>query len=117
MGGGTVRLLPVGSFGSPPSVGNFRGVAIHWVELDPVTNTPGQPLTPSQKFTPKIPEPAWHSRKIPFTALTLDGADRPPATTVEQEWMVVHAANITAVHHPIMIGTPVYYEIGTWTPP
>lgn len=103
-----MKLLPIGIPGGPPSVGpTLRGVAIHWAAY---VSPPPSAL--GRKLTPLIPEPAWQVRQIPFRVLTLTGADRPPATTVETERMIRHAATLTAVQHAIPANSPVYYEVG-----
>ena len=106
-----MRLLPIGGPGSPPSVGpNLRGIAIHWL-------APGAPVSENgQKFRPTLPELSWHVCTIAFPSLTLDHADRPPQTSVEQNRMVHHACAIVAVQNPIPSDSPLYYEVGTWSP-
>lgn len=105
-----MRLLPIGAPGSPPSVGpKLRGIAIHWL-------APGAPVSANgQKFRPTLPELSWHVSNVGFRALTIDGSDLPPKTTVEQNRMVHHACAIVAVQNPIPSDSPLYYEVGTWT--
>lgn len=105
-----MRLFPIGTPGSPPSVGaQLRGVAIHWL-------APAAPVSADgQKFRPQLPEASWHVSTVPFDALTLDGSARAPRTTVEQNRMVHRACAIVSVQNPIPSTSPLYYEVGTWT--
>lgn len=109
-----MRLLPLfqgirKTPGAPPSVGpELRGVAIHWVGVGAPVSREGR------RFRPFVPEPSWRVSLVPFRALTLNGADQPPATVVEREQMVRHAYAITAAQHSISSSSTVYYEVGTW---
>lgn len=108
-----MKLFPVSDrdpHGPPPVGPSLRGVAIHWVAaVTPPVSRRGR------KFAPRVPERTWLVRRVPFAALTPDGADRVPASEDEARRMVRHAYAIVAVHHPIPSDADVYYEVGTWT--